>query len=189
MRVLVACEESQAVMSAFRANGHDAFSCDIKMCSGDYPAFHLLCDVREILHYGWDLMIGHPPCTFLTRAGSCCFYRDGERVEERFERQREAKEFFMVLWNAPIHRICLENPVPMASAALPPWSQVIYPELFGAEYTKQTCLWLKNLPPLIPKFSGLDYVAESLCAVKRSAAERSKTPPAVAQAMAEQWNF
>lgn len=187
MRVLVACECSQVVMSAFRSYGHEAFSCDIQDCYGDFPEYHIKGDVLDVLDDGWDLMIGHPPCTYLAKSGSCNFGRPGQEMRGEF--QRAAREFFLRLWNAPIDRICLENPVPMASAALPPWSQVIYPELFGADYTKQTCLWLKNLPPLIPLFASCEYDVPSLCRVHRAARLRSQTQPAVAHAMANQWYF
>lgn len=187
MRVLVACEESQEVCKAFREFGHDAYSCDIKDCSGGYPEWHIKGDVLSVIDQGWDLMIAHPPCTYITRSGACKFYVNGRPNEDRFAKQRDAVSFFMQLLNAPIEYICVENPVPMASAALPKWSQVIYPELFGADYTKQTCLWLKNLPPLIPMFTGIEGVCESLCNVHRSATLRSKTPRAVALAMANQW--
>lgn len=187
MRVLVACEESQEVCKAFRYFGCEAYSCDIKECSGGHPEWHIKDDVLSHLDDGWDLMIAHPPCTFITKAGACNFYINGRRHEERFAKQREAVDFFMKLYTAPIEHICIENPVPMASAALPKWSQVIYPELFGAEYTKQTCLWLKNLPPLIPMFTWIDGKCKSLCEVYKSATLRSKTPKEVAMAMANQW--
>lgn len=185
MKVLVACECSQVVMKAFRANGHDAFSCDIQDCYGGQPQYHIKGDVLDVIEDGWDLMIAHPPCTYLAKSGSCNFGRPGQ--EDRFHRQADAREFFLKLWNAPIPRICLENPVAMALAALPPWTQVIYPELFGDPFTKQTCLWLKNLPPLIPMFSGIDFVMPSLCGVSRSQRVRSQTQLNVAFAMANQW--
>lgn len=181
-------------MSAFRNLGHNAYSCDLKPCSGGFPQYHFQCDVRDVIEHppigaNWDLMIAHPPCTFITKAGSCNFYKNGHRDEDRFACQRDAVEFFLYLLHCNIPRICVENPVPMATANLPPWSQVIYPELFGDSFSKQTCLWLKNLPPLMNCFSDTELDIKSLCAVHRSAALRSKTSLYVARAMADQWNF
>lgn len=189
MKILVACEESQVVTKAFRAKGHLAYSCDIKDCTGGHPEWHLKGDVLRFLDDGWDMMIGHPPCTYLSKIGAANFYSNGRRVEERFKRQEEARHFFLKLWNANIPRICLENPVAMKTANLPPFSQVIYPELFGARFTKRTLLWLKGLPPLLPRFTGSELDLRSLCSVKRSPAERSKTFPEIAEEMANQWNF
>lgn len=189
MRVLVACEESQVVCKAFRRRGHVAYSCDVKECSGGRPEWHIKGDVLNFLDDGWDMMVAHPPCTYLTKAGAVRFYKNGRRVEERFKKQEEARHFFLRLLNADIPRICIENPVPMKTSNLPCWSQVIYPELFGSVFTKQTCLWLKCLPPLIPFFTDCEQHFKSLCAVKYGSAARSKTFVEVAEAMAEQWNF
>ena len=191
MNVLVACEESQTVTSAFRALGANAFSCDIKSCSGGHPEWHYQCDCFDVIEHPpigieWDLLIAHPPCTYITKAGACNFYMR-DQFESRLASQREAVDFFMRLYDLPIKKICIENPVPMKMAGLPPWTQVIYPELFGSLFTKQTCLWLKGLPPLLPYFTDSCLDLKSLCAVKRSAAQRSKFPPEVAKAMAEQW--
>ena len=198
MRVLVACEESQRVAIAFREKGHEAFSCDIKDCSGGHPEFHLKCDVIEHLKtvepFYYDLIIAHPPCTYLSCAGATNFYNKstGERIEERFLKQIEAREFFMFFYNFKgCKRICIENPRAMKSAALPPWSQVIQPYDFGDNYSKQTCLWLIGLPYLFPSVMVLNRrsAAPSWLAEVRSPVMRSKTFNGIAQAMAQQWNF
>lgn len=183
MRILVACEESQVVTLAFREFGHDAFSCDLKPCSGGYPEFHIQRSCLDILDDGWDMMIGHPPCTFLAKSGACNNQRDPSRIEKGYS----AARFFYALWNCDIPRICLENPVPQKRFGLPPYSQTIQPYDFGDWYSKLTLLWEKNLPPLIPTVIG--YPDASWCAVHRDATIRSKTFPGVARAMAQQWSF
>lgn len=196
MRVLVACEESQRVCLAFREKGHEAFSCDIKDCSGGHPEWHIKGDVIEHLKsvqpYYYDLIIAHPPCTYLTVAGACNFYVNGQRNEERFKKQEEARAFFMFFYNfTGCKRICIENPRAMKSAALPPYSQVIQPYDFGDDYSKQTCLWLRGLPYLIPQV--IEYnrrsAAPSWVAKYSSSEKRSKTFTGIAKAMAQQWNF
>ena len=196
MRVLVACEESQRVTIAFRKRGHLAFSCDIKDCSGGYPELHIKGDVIEHLKsvepFYYDLIIAHPPCTYLSVAGACNFYKNNEVNRERFEQQREAREFFMFFYNFNgCKRICIENPRAMKSAALPPYSQVIQPYDFGDDYSKQTLLWLKGLPYLMPtviernrRSAALSWVGKN-----RSPAVRSKTFNGIAEAMAQQWSF
>ncbi len=174
MNVLVACEESQRVCSAFRAKGHNAFSCDLQEPSGGHPEWHIKKDVTQILsprdHFcsgyyivfstmdgqyheveKWDLIIGHPPCTYLSNAGACRLYpRKGELDQDRFQKGMQAKEFFMKIWNADCERICIENPMPSKIFGLPEKTQVIQPFEFGHPYTKKTYLWLKGLPPLVP---------------------------------------
>lgn len=198
MRVLVACEESQRVCIAFREKGHDAFSCDIKDCSGGHPEWHIKGDVIEHLKtvepFYYDLIIAHPPCTYLSVAGACNFFNKstGERNEQRFAKQVEAREFFMFFYNFNgCKRICIENPRAMKSAALPPYSQVIQPYDFGDNYSKQTLLWLKGLPCLMPEciVRNRRSAAPSWVGTHRTAEERSKTFNGIAKAMAQQWNF
>ena len=150
MRVLVACEYSGRVREAFRAKNHDAFSCDIIPSSDNSPN-HIQKDVLEVLDYGWDLMIAHPPCTYLSRAGARWLYpKAGELDNDRYEKLLEGREFFMSLLNADIPKIAVENPTPFKIAELPKPSQVIQPFQFGDPYSKRTLLWLKGLDPLIP---------------------------------------
>ncbi len=196
MRVLVACEESQHVTIAFRKRGHLAFSCDIKDCSGGHPEWHIKGDVIEHLKtvepFYYDLIIAHPPCTYLSVAGACCFYKNGQVNNQRFEEQRKAVEFFMFFYNfIGCKRICIENPRPMKSAGLPPHSQVIQPYDFGDNYSKQTLLWLKGLPYLFPQVIERNRrsAAPSWVALNRSPAVRSKTFNGIAEAMAQQWNY
>ncbi len=196
MRVLVACEESQRVTIAFRKRGHLAYSCDIKDCSGGYPEWHIKSDVIEHLNtvepFYYDLIIAHPPCTYLSVAGASNFYKDGLRNEERFKKQEQARAFFMFFYNYNgCKRICIENPRAMKTAQLPPYSQVIQPYDFGDDYSKQTLLWLKGLPYLMP--TCIEYnrrsAAPSWCSINRSPAVRAKTFNGIAEAMAQQWNF
>lgn len=196
MRVLVACEESQCVTIAFRKRGHLAFSCDIKECSGGHPEWHIKGDVIEHLksvppNY-YDLIIAHPPCTYLSVAGASNFYKNKQVNWERFEEQRKARDFFMFFYNfTGCKRICIENPRAMKTAGLPPYSQVIQPYDFGDDYSKQTLLWLKGLPYLLPNVIELNRrsAAVSWTALNRSPAVRSKTFNGIAEAMAQQWNF
>lgn len=163
---MAACEESQAVCKAFRALGHEAYSCDILPCSGGHPEWHIQQDVLPLIdgncsfrtcdgsgHYllgRWDLLIAFPPCTYLTNAGSVRMRVKGEIVPERYEAMLAGREFFFRFLAADCPRIAVENPTPMRLAELPPYSQVIQPWQFGHPYTKRTCLWLRGLPPLVP---------------------------------------
>lgn len=186
MKILVACECSQIVTAAFREKGHDAFSCDILDCYGGHPEWHIKDDVLNHLDDGWDMLIGFPPCTYLTNASSCrMFSKVNGLNEERFEKLISAREFFYKLWESNIRFICLENPVPMKIASLPAPHCVVHPWEYGHNYSKKTYLWLKGLPPLmptclcIPEFS---YVMSS-----RDPSIRSKFHPGIAAAMADQW--
>lgn len=203
MRVLVACEYSGAVRDAFIRAGHYAASCDI-LPSESPLGDHYQCDVLTILDHDWDLMIAHPPCTYMSNAGACRMYpQKGVIDPERLHKAMDAKEFFMTLLNAPIPRICVENPKPLNIVGLPPESQIVQPWQFGEPYTKKTLLWLKGLPPLVPT----DIVTEgivpfcpsgtsrklggkSLGAAKRGddAKNRSKFFIGIADAMANQWS-
>ena len=119
MKILVACEESQAVCKAFRGRGHEAYSCDIEPCSGGHPEWHLQVDALELLKMQWDMIIAHPPCTYMTNAGSVRMRVNGEIVQERFEKAMEAKAFFMKFYEADCPKIAIENPTPMKLIGLP----------------------------------------------------------------------
>lgn len=150
VRILVACEESQATTKELRRLGHEAYSCDIEPCSGGHPEWHLQVDALELLKMKWDMIIAHPPCTYLTNAGAVRMRVNGEIVQERYEKAMLAKEFFMKFINADCERIAVENPTPMKIVGLPPYTQAIQPYQFGHPYSKRTCLWLKGLPQLRP---------------------------------------
>ncbi len=192
MKVLIACEESQRVCIEFRKLGHKAFSCDLKDCSGGFPEWHIKGNCIEVIeHNSWDLIIAHPPCTYLSVAGACNLVNGkGEIINQRrYEEMLKAREFFMYFYNITGCKVCIENPRAMARAELPKWSQVIQPFQFGDNYSKQTCLWIKGLPLLMPECYTLNKrsFGESWCDVHRSAAQRSKTFPGIARAMARQW--
>jgi len=144
MKVLVACEYSGAVRDAFMARGHTAMSCDL--LPTDTPGPHYMGDVRDILNEGWDLMVAHPPCTYLCSSG----LHWNKRVPGRQEMTEEALEFVRLLLDAPIPRIALENPIGCISTRIRKYDQAIQPWQFGHDASKSTCLWLKNLPPLTP---------------------------------------
>ena len=205
MKVLIGCEESQAVCIEFRKLGHEAYSCDLQECSGGHPEWHLQMDIFEAIKLKkWDLMIAHPPCTYISYAGTSSWNNPG-----RIKLRLEALEFFMRLWEAPIDRICLENPKSCASPVIAKYSQVIQPYYFGDRDYKTTWLWLKNLPMLIhtpetnifyegthtlkPEPFSIDntlrahkrYFTDSK---HRDSKNRSKTFPGIAKAMAEQWS-
>lgn len=209
MRVLIACEESQIVCKAFRERGHEAYSCDLQEQSGGHPEWHLLGDaLKAIKYYGpWHLMIGHPPCTYLSYAATSSWNNEG-----RLEKRLEALKFFADLWRAPIEKICLENPMGCASPTIAKYSQIIQPYYFGDTESKRTCLWLKNLPKLKhlkessmfeqsthekPKIYGYYkngknvgkpiYGNNYLKFSEDRGKIRSVTFPGIAKAMAEQW--
>src|SRR5690606_34711943 len=144
MRVLVACEYSGVVRDAFRARGHDAMSCDL--LPTDSPGPHYQGDVQDVLDGGWDLMIAHPPCTYLTSSG----LHWNKRIPGREQLTEESLEFVRLLLDADIPRIALENPIGRISTAIRKPDQIIQPHQFGHDASKATCLWLKNLPPLLP---------------------------------------
>lgn len=202
MRVLAACEESQAVCKAFRERGHEAYSCDIIPCSGGHPEWHIQCDALELLKLRWDMIIAFPPCTYLTKAGAVRMRVKGEIVPERYAKAMEAKAFFMRFLTADCPKIAVENPTPMKLVGLPPYTQAIQPFLFGHPYSKRTCLWLKGLPPLMPTdiiMGGVTPYVNGGCKdahgryrrfqgrKERDPKMRAKTFPGIAAAMAEQW--
>ena len=204
MKVLVACEESQAVCKAFREKGHEAYSCDIVPCSGGHPEWHLQQDVLPLLKEKWDMIIAFPPCTYLTVTGNRWFNIDryGEKTIRRYKDRKEAIDFFMAFANSDCERIAIENPVGIMSSEWRKPNQIINPWQFGDAFEKKTCLWLKCLPELTPtniveipprkKFdsgkSMPSWYAEAWHLPKEERAKlRSKTFPGIAQAMAEQW--
>jgi hypothetical protein len=204
MRILVACEESQAVTKELRKLGHEAYSCDILPCSGGHPEWHLQQDVIPILSEEWDMIIAFPPCTYLSNAGACRLYpKKGQLDPIRYQKGLEAKGFFMRFLNAKCPRIAVENPVSSRIFGMPAHSQEIQPhQFYGKEhpYTKKTRLWLKGLPLLVPIESVEPigpYVPAGTGRKDRSkygaakrgedTKNRSKTFYGIARAMAEQW--
>lgn len=152
MKVLIACEESQAITKEFRALGYEAYSCDILPCSGGHPEWHIQGDaIAEAYSGKYDLMIAHPPCTYLSVSGARWMYnKDGSVNEDRLDKQNEALSFVKQLLDAPIKHIALENPVSVISTQIRKPNDIIQPWQFGDKATKTTCLWTKNLPKLSP---------------------------------------
>lgn len=195
LRILVACEESQAVTIELRKLGHEAYSCDIEPCSGGHPEWHLQQDVTQLLKMKWDMIIAHPPCTYLSNAGARFLYPGGKLNEERLEKGLKAKDFFMMLYNADCPRVAVENPVPSRIYGLPPYTQIIQPWQFGHPQQKKTCLWLKGLPELKPTGIVPEENRQSTKVAgnwfnkggRERQKNRSKTFPGIAKAMAEQW--
>lgn len=183
MRVLVGCEYSGRVRQAFRDLGHDAWSCDL-LESEDDSRFHIQGDVLTLLSGGWDLAIFHPPCTHLAVSGARHFAAKAESGV-----QGEALEFVRMLLAAPIERIALENPVSIISSRIRKPDQIIQPWQFGHGETKATCLWLKNLPPLMPTniVEGREPKVHYMPPGPNRWKERSRTYSGIAEAMAKQW--
>jgi hypothetical protein len=232
MNVLIACEESQSVCKAFRKLGHNAFSCDILPSSGGHPEWHFKNDVFEIIKNkggvlesgdklkikgNWDLMIAHPPCTYLAVSGARWFYhpedknlpiekrRPHPRFPDRAKHRDEALEFFIKLYESPIEKIAIENPVGIISSKYRKPDQTVHPWMFGDEASKATCLWLKNLPLLeptnivgkgervvlssgrtLPKWYSDSFHTSIPTELRRTL--RSKTFQGFADAIAEQWS-
>ena len=220
MKVLIACEESQTVCKAFRAKGHEAYSCDIQEPSGGHPEWHILGDALKAIEGGqvttmdgqvhdvgrWDLLIAHPPCTYLTASSAVRLFHPDHTIKD-WNRERlgwEARRFFLQLLSSGVERIAVENPCPLRWFNLPEYNQIIEPYMFGDPWKKRTCLWLRNLPMLVPtdvvEPKGLwvgstsrrehstgrvksGYVLKS----NRDSKARAKTFPGIAAAMAEQW--
>mgnify|MGYP000999254425 CR=1 FL=1 len=225
MKILVACEESQAVTIELRKLGHEAYSCDIEPCSGGHPEWHLQKDVSNILngiskfktsdgaeHWiagRWEMIIAHPPCTYLTVAGNRWFNVEkyGEKAIKRIQNRQSAIDFFMMFVNTDCEKVAIENPIGIISTVYRKPDQIIQPYMFGDKARKGTCLWLKGLPKLIPtnivdmgeiKPGGYSVGANADAARDengkiiawndpRTAKLRSKTFPGIAKAMAEQW--
>lgn len=193
-KILVACEESQAVTIELRALGIEAFSCDIEPCSGFHPEWHIQGDVTPLLDKDWDMIIAFPPCTYLTNAGAVHYYgKKAKNVEERKAKGRAARDFFMMFYNAKSDKIAIENPVPLKMFELPEPTQIIQPYQFGHPFSKKTCLWIKGLPNLTP--TGIVEERQSTKIPgnwfnkggKERQKNRSKTFPGIAKAMAQQW--
>ena len=205
MKILVACEESQEVCLAFRNLGFEAYSNDLIDCSGGYPEWHITGDALIEAYSGrYEMMIAHPPCTYMSKAGARWMYPTAGNLDnKRCEMAMQAKEFFLKLLNAPIKYIVVENPVPLKVVGLPIYTQAIQPYEYGHEYSKKTLLWLKNLPLLKPtdiKCNYKPYLPSNTGGKKRgqsygrgiakNAKESSKTFSGVAKAIAFQYgNF
>lgn len=219
-KILIACEESQRVCTAFRERGFEAYSADIQEPSGGHPEWHILGDVLKVLNGGefetmdgvkhivekWDCIIAHPPCTYLSNAGTCRLYKvidNRTYIErERFEKGLDAKDFFFQFYAAKCEHIAVENPIPSAVFRMPLYTQVIQPYEHGEPYSKKTCLWLKGLPKIKPSNLLCKYKPYISCGTSANkgnkdksgvsraggaAKVRSKTFPGIAQAMAQQW--
>lgn len=201
MKILVACEESQAVVKEFRKLGHEAYSCDLQECTGGHPEWHIRGDVTRLLNERWDMIIAFPPCTYMTNGGAVRMYpTKGVINEDRFEKAMAAKEFFMMFYNANCDKIVIENPMPMKCIGLPEKTQVIQPYEFGEPFSKRTYLWIKGLPKLKPtnvlteyspyinggggRLDKPNYKGKKFA---NGSIKRSKTFKGVAMAMAEQW--
>lgn len=227
MKVLIACEESQAVCKAFRKLGHEAYSCDIQDCSGGHPEWHIKDDVLKFVNGNcsfvtsgggydqidgnWDMVIAHPPCTYITNGGAVRMFR--REIKEyppygvfqmvnvsRLKLGMAARDFFFSILHCNCERVAIENPVPMTIYQLPRESQTIQPFMFGDPYSKKTCLWLKGLPLLKPtdilpeyqpfinggggRMERPNYKGKKFA---EGSTGRSKTFPGIAKAMAEQW--
>jgi hypothetical protein len=211
MKILVACEESQAVTKELRKLGHESFSCDLLPCSGGHPEWHYQQDVFDVINKGWDMMIAHPPCTFLAVSGARWLYnKDGSKNEERWKNQAEALDFVQRLMDAPIDKIAIENPISVISSNIRKPEQIIQPWMFGDKAQKSTCLWLKNLPLLEPtdiveKGEFVEFISKKgvkkkqpkwyFDALKNAKTPeerrtlRSKTFKGIAEAMAKQWTL
>ena len=211
MKVLVACEESQEVCKAFRELGHEAYSCDTQECSGGHPEFHIMGNALPIINGNckfatmdgemhkidgkWDLLIAHPPCTYISNAGVRFLYPGGEGKlnEERLRKGIEATHFFLRFLWADCERICVENPIPSTVYCLPRYTQIIQPWMFGHPLQKKTCLWLKGLPKLEPTDICKERQSSKVPGNwfnhggKERQKNRAKTFPGIAKAMADQW--
>ena len=220
MKVLIACEESQRVCQAFRERGHEAYSCDVIECSGGHPEWHILHDVIPLLNGNcdfvtsdgtnhkidgrWDLIIAHPPCTYLTISGNRWFNVEkyGKKAMQRQTDREKAIDFFMKIANADCDKICIENPVGCMSTVWRKPDQIIQPYHFGDPFEKKTCLWFKGLPLLrktkevdIPdrkkfksgKTMALWYSELFRLPQRERQRLRSQTFPGIARAMSEQW--
>lgn len=210
MKILVACEESQSITIELRKLGFEAFSCDILNCSGGHPEWHIIGDaIKEAYSGKYNMMIAHPPCTYLAISGARWMYNnDGSINQKRLTKQNEALEFVQKLMDAPIEHIAIENPISVISTKIRKPEQIIQPYMFGDEAQKSTCLWLKNLPPLNPtnivgKGEFIEFITkkgvkkrqpkwyyEALRIAKTPEERRtlrSKTFKGIAEAIAKQW--
>jgi hypothetical protein len=194
MKILVACECSGRVREAFRKLGHDAWSCDL-LPSDDNSPYHIQDDVLKHLNDGWDMMIAHPPCTLISNAGAVHLYPKGVLNKERLARGMEYKDFFMLLYNADIPLIAVENPIPSKIYGLPQRAQTIQPYEYGHPFSKKTCLWLKGLPKLTPTNIVIERQSTKIAGnwFNKGGKDRQKnravTFQGIADAMAEQWGI
>jgi len=209
--ILIACEESQAITKAFRELGYNAYSCDLLPSSGGHPEWHIKGDaIAEAYSGKYDMMIAHPPCTYLAVSGARWLYnKDGSRNEERWQNQAEALNFVRDLMTAPIKHIAIENPISVISSQIRKPDQIVHPYMFGDKASKSTCLWLKNLPKLTPtdiveKGEFIEFIGkngkkkrqakwyyEALAKAKTPEERRtlrSKTFQGMAEAIAQQWS-
>tara|TARA_R110002020_G_scaffold34375_2_gene104643 strand:+ start:1173 stop:1847 length:675 start_codon:yes stop_codon:yes gene_type:complete len=210
MKVLIACEESQSICKEFRNLGHEAYSCDLLPCSGGHKDWHIQGDALEQAYSGnYDLMVAHPPCTYLAVSGNRWLYnKDGSKNTERWNNQAKALDFVKALMSAPIKHIALENPISVISSNIRKPDQIVQPWMFGDEAQKSTCLWLKNLPLLKPtnivgKGEFIEFISKDGNKKKQpkwyfEALQKAKTPeerrtlrsktfPGMAKAIADQW--
>lgn len=219
MKVLAACEESQTVTKELRKRGHEAYSCDVLDTSGDHPEWHIEADVLPLLNGDcafctmdgvqhniigkWDMIIAFPPCTKTTNAGARHLYAGGKLNIPRYYEGLCGKALFMAIYHADCDKIAIENPTPSLVFDFPKPSQIIQPYEFGELATKRTCLWLKGLPPLVPRNpvprpvyreirQKNGKIRKTCCVMEQKggkdrARKRAKTFPGVAKAMAEQW--
>jgi len=193
MKVLIACEYSGIVRDAFTVKGHDAWSCDL--LPTESKGNHIQDDVLKHLDKGWDLMIAHPPCTYLSNAGARFLYPKGKLNKDRYKLGLKAKEFFMALYNAPINKICVENPISSKIFELPKHTQTIQPYEYGHLFSKNTRVWLKNLPKLKPTSIKNKCIVQSTKIAgnwfnkggKDRQKNRAKFFQGIAAAMADQW--
>tara|TARA_R100000935_G_scaffold29558_1_gene49909 strand:- start:15528 stop:16178 length:651 start_codon:yes stop_codon:yes gene_type:complete len=211
-KILIACEESQTIAKKFREKGYEAYSCDLENCSGGKPQYHIKGDALKEAYSGkYHLMIAHPPCTYLAVSGARWMYnKDGSINKQRKENQEEALKFVQKLLDAPIKHIALENPISVISTQIRKPNQIVQPYFFGDKASKSTCLWLKNLPLLVPTnivskgefFEWVDkngkkkrqaqWYMDALAKAKSPEERRtlrSKTFDGMAEAMVEQWKF
>ncbi len=199
LKVLVACEESQAVCKAFRALGHEAFSCDLLDCSGGHPEWHIKGDCLEQLDKGWDILVAHPSCQYLATSGARWMYnKDGSINQDRKDKQDAALDFVRKLMAAPIEYIAIENPISVISTKIRKPDCIVNPWQFGDPFQKTTCWWLKNLPKLEPTdivdkgefvtFASGKRMSKWMLELRGNGHLRSKTFPGLAQACAEQWS-
>lgn len=220
MKVLIACEESQTVCKAFRALGHESYSCDVQEPSGGRPEWHILGDALEAVKGGeivtmdgqrhdiskWELLIAHPPCTYLSSCSAVCLFNADHTVKDLARERKgwEAKEFFLALLRCGVERIAVENPAPLRHFGLPRYDQIIEPYMFGDPWRKRTCLWLRGLPPLRPtntvepkglwvgstsrrREASRKVQSKYLFKSNRDSKIRAKTFQGIAAAMAAQW--
>lgn len=186
-KVLVACEFSQHVTAAFLSAGCDAYSCDIISCKGNFPERHLLMDAREAVRlHDWDLIIAHPPCTYLCVVSWVNSTKPSFDMAKQLANMSAARDFFYFFYNLDSCPVCIENPRPLHRAALPPYDQVINPYDFGDIYSKRTCLWLKDLPPLLPT-TCKPLNVKSFTLSRHGGKARSVFSPYISEAMASQW--